>query len=115
MRAYKAFDDSEMEELGDIAKEQIPALVDEADESLSGDRQFGIGLYRSEQDFMEVRPVGKSEFLIWSDVISASKGIVGLLSRKKHIQKVVQGRDKAIESASDYWDMARDAFEQKYS
>lgn len=114
MRAYKAFDESGIEELGPISKELVPGLIAAAEASLSG-KSFGIGLYRSEKDFMEVRPVGKSEYLIWSDRIAGSGGILGWLVRKPHIQKAVVGQAKAIEAALYYMDSSRAAFERKYS
>lgn len=114
MRAYKAFDDSGIEELGVVSREQVPVLIEAAEASLSG-KHFGVGFYRSEKDFVEVRPVGKSEYLIWSDCISGGRGILGWFSRKRHIQKTVSGRASAIEAALYYMDFSRDAFERKYS
>ena len=114
MRAYKAFDESGIEELGPVSKEQVPALIAAAETSLSG-KSFGLGLYRSEKDFIEVRPVGKSEYLIWSDRITGGGGILSWLARKPHIQKIVAGQAQAIEAAFYYMDSSRDAFERKYS
>ncbi|MDR7134081.1 hypothetical protein J2X06_001265 [Lysobacter niastensis] len=114
MRAYKAFDESGIEELGPVSKDQVPALIAAAEASLSGE-SFGVGLYRSKKDFMEVRPVGKSEYLIWSDRISDGVGVLGWLTRKQHIEKIVNGQAQAIEAALYYMDFSRDAFERKYS
>jgi len=67
MRAYLAYDDSGIKELGDVSKDDLPALIEQADASLATHKQCGVGLYRSEKDFLEIRPAGKSEYLIWSD------------------------------------------------
>ena len=117
MNAYKTID-SDIEELGEVTKEQIQNLLnglDELDALLSEDKICSIGLCRSETDFMEIRPVGKSQYLIWSDRISASKGLMGKLFGKRHIEKVVEGRAQAIEAANFYMEHPRDEFEQKYS
>ena len=114
MRAYKIYDELDMEELGDIKKGQISALLDEADASLSSDKPYGIGLYRSEEDFVEIRPVGHSGYLIWSDRLSTPRGFMGLLSRKKRIEKIIENRAQAIEAAICYMEQSRDEFEQKY-
>ena len=118
MRAYKAYDESGIEELGDVSKEQVSSLIELADASLASEKQFGIGFYRSETDFVEIRPVGKSEFMVWSDRIvkSASSGLLGLFQKKKsNIDKIVVGLDAAVEAVSYYMDYSREAFEQKYT
>ena len=118
MRAYKAYDESGIEELGDVSKDQISSLIELADASLESKKQFGVGFYRSEKDFLEIRPIGKSEFMVWSDRIvkSASSGLMGFFQKKKsNIDKIVVGRDAAIEAVSYYMDYSREAFEQKYS
>jgi hypothetical protein len=118
MRAYKAFDESGIEELGEVAKDQVSALIGEAEASQATDKQFGVGFYRSEKDFLEIRPVGKSEHMIWSDRItrSANTGLSSLFSKTKNkIDKVVIGQEKATEAVLYYMDYSREAFEQKYS
>ncbi len=118
MRAYLAYDDGAIEELGDIERGQVASLIEKADGSLASDRQFGIGLYRNERDFFEIRPVGKSEYMLWSDIIakSQSSGLLGFLfKRKTHIDKVVSGRDTAAEAALYYMEYSREAFERRYT
>jgi hypothetical protein len=118
MRPYKAYDESGIEELGDDSKDQISSLIEQADTSLATDKQFGIGFYRTEKDFLEIRPVGKSEYMIWSDRIArnANVGFLGLFSKaKSHIDLIVSGREKAIEAVLYYMNYSREAFEQKYS
>jgi len=118
MRAYKAYDESGIEELGEVAKDQVPSLIERADASLATDKQFGVGFYRSEKDFLEIRPVGKSEYMIWSDRIvrNTSAGFLGSFSKtNSNIDKIVAGREKAVEAVLYYMDYSREAFEQKYS
>jgi hypothetical protein len=118
MRAYKAYDEGDIDELGDIDKEKVASLIDKADASQAAEKQFGVGFYRSEKDFLEIRPVGRSQFMVWSDVLaqSRSSGLLGFFSlRKAHIDKIVTGRDAAIEVVHYYMDNSREAFESKYS
>lgn len=117
MRAYFAYDTGGMEELGETSQEQIPSLIARADASLSTDNQFGVGLYRSDDDFVEIRPVGNGEYLIWSDIIAvgSDRGFLSLLfGRKQHIDKVVAGRDLATAAAYDYMERSRAEFERRY-
>lgn len=117
MRAYFAYDEGGIEELGETTKEQMLSLIEQAEASLIGDKQFGVGFYRTERDFFEVRPVGKSQYMLWSDLISDSgnRGFVARLLRKKtHIEKIVAGRDLAVAAAYDYLESSREEFERKY-
>ncbi len=118
MRAYIAHDEGGIEELGEVEKDQLLSLIDRAEASLATEKQFGVGFYRSEKDFLEVRPVGKSQFMIWSDVIAinTSSGLLGVFSKKKaHIEKLVSGREAAVGAVSYYMDYSRGAFEREYS
>jgi hypothetical protein len=117
MRAYFAYDEGGIEELGEITREQVPSLIEQAEASLTQDKQFGVGFYRSERDFFEVRPVGKSQYMLWSDLIadSGNRGFVArFLQRKTHINKIVDGRDLAVAAAYDYFESSREEFERKY-
>jgi len=118
MRAYKAYDESGIEELGDVSKDQVSLLIEQADASLTTAKQFGVGFYRTEKDFLEIRPVGKSEYMVWSDRIAGNTntGFLGFFSKaKRHIDTTVTGREKAVEAVLYYMDYSREAFEQKYS
>jgi hypothetical protein len=117
MRAYFAYDEGGIEELGEATREQVLSLIARAEASLSGDKQFGAGFYRSERDFFEVRPVGNSQFMLWSDLIadSGNRGFVARFLRSKaHIEKIVSGRDLAVAAAYDYIECSREEFERKY-
>jgi hypothetical protein len=118
MRAYIAYDDGGIDELGDADKEQVNALIEKAETSLATEEQFGIGFYRNKKDFLEIRPVGKSEYMIWSDIIAKneSPALLGIFSRRKgHIEKIVIGREAAAEVACYFMEYSREAFELKYS
>jgi len=117
MRAYIAYDEGGIEELGEVDRDGVVPLIGRADAALSKDRQFGVGFYRSKKDFLEVRPVGKSEYLLWSDLIARTEraGFLGLFSRRKaHIDKIVAGREAAAAAVYCYMDHPREAFERKY-
>ena len=117
MRAYIAYDEGGIEELGEIERDGVLPLIDRADASLSKKSQFGVGFCRSKKDFLEVRPVGKSEYLLWSDAIAkaGSAGFLGLFFRRKaHIDKIVAGRDAAATAVYYYMDYPRETFERKY-
>jgi hypothetical protein len=117
MRAYFAYDEGGIEELGESSKERVLSLIEQAEVSLTGDKQFGVGFYRTERDFFEVRPVGKSQYMLWSDIIadSANRGFVArFLQKKAHIEKIVDGRDLAVAAAYDYFESSREEFERKY-
>jgi hypothetical protein len=117
MRAYFAYDEGGIEELGETPREKVPLLIEQAEASLSGDKQFGVGFYRTERDFVEVRPVGKSQYMIWSDLISGNDTrdfLARFLQRKSHIDKIVAGRELAVAATHDYFDCSREEFERKY-
>jgi hypothetical protein len=93
-------------------------LIDKADASLAAENRFGIGFYRSEKDFVEIRPAGKSEYMLWSDIITKSErsGILGFFSkRKNHIDRIIMGRLAAAEAVYYYIDHSREEFERRYS
>jgi hypothetical protein len=56
--------------------------------------------------------------MVWSDVLaqSGSSGFLGFFTRQKaHIEKIVKGREAAIEVVHYYMDKSREAFESKYN
>jgi hypothetical protein len=117
MRAYKAYVESGIEECGEIAKAEVSSLIAQADAALNTDQHFAVGFYRSEKDFVEIRPVGKSEYMVWSDRITAnaSSGFLGFFAKsKRHIDSIVTSREQAVEAVFYYMDHSRKAFEQKY-
>ena len=113
MRAYKGFEESGIEELGPVSGEQVADLIAAAEASLSN-KPYGLGLYRSKKDFVGIRPVGDSEYLVWSDRISGG-GLLARFFSSGHIEKVVRSRAEAVEAALYYMDSSREAFERKYS
>lgn len=118
MRAYIAYDEGGIEELGEANKDQVLTLIDKADASLAGAKQFGVGFCRSEKDFLEIRPVGKSQYMLWSDLIvkGQSTGFASFFSRRKtHIDNIVNGREAAAGVVYNYMEYSREEFERKYS
>ena len=112
MKAYKAYLDSGIEELGDKPLNVVLDLIRSARQS-EDVKEFGIGFYRSERDFMEVRYVGKDQYLIWSDRIVGP--LWKRLLSKRHIEKIVDGDQGALEAVSVYFEQSRERFEQRYS
>lgn len=114
MRVYKGYDSGDIEELGSLVEDNIPEMIDGAVNSL-GSNDYCIGIYRSEKDFMEVRPVGNEQFLIWSDRIIKHGNLFKRLMLKAHIEKVVNGRENAISAINLYVNGSREEFEQCYT
>ncbi|MDR2240788.1 MAG: hypothetical protein LBE33_10125 [Zoogloeaceae bacterium] len=119
MNAYLTYDDGRIIELGEIEKSGVLALIEKAESSLSlpQEEYFGVGFCRNEDDFVEIRPVGKSQYMIWSDIIAEKKrGFLGLFSgRGAHIEKIVVGTSAAADAAYYYMDHSREEFETEYS
>ncbi|WP_111265062.1 hypothetical protein [Marilutibacter maris] len=115
MRAYR-LSRRGIEELGPVSSEQVQALIADAEASLSGagDEGFGIGLYRSEQDFIEIAPVGNDTFLLHSDRICDRRGLLARLFGGCHIQTRLVGRRQAIDAAQYYLEVSRESFERRY-
>lgn len=113
MRAYKLFVESGIEELGPVAREDVPALMASVEETPDVDWR-GVGFYRDEKDFVEINPVGDSKFMIWSDLIAGEKRFLSWPSRKRCIERIVIGRARAVEAVLDYMDLSREEFEEKY-
>jgi hypothetical protein len=114
MRAYKAFEESGIEELGTVSKSQIPALIAAATLSMAEKNSFAVGLYRSEADFVEIRPVSKDAYLIYADRIAQNGGMLGWLFRKAPIEKTLNSQAYAVEAAYYFMDESRASFERKY-
>ena len=114
MREYIAYDDSGIEELGDVSKGQVLSLIEQAVASLANDKQFAVGFCRRESDFLEIRPVWKSQYMIWSDRL-VPRRLRDVSRVKRHIEKVVIGREAAHEAVLFYMDDSREAFEARYT
>ena len=111
------YEQGEVKELGQVGRKQIRGLVEQADLSSVTVRPYGVGFYRSEADFLEITPVGRSEFLLWSDFIvkRSGGGLFRFLRRdKRHIDTCIRGREAAIAVAHNYVDLSRQAFERKF-
>jgi hypothetical protein len=114
MRVYKGYDTGKIEELGAPDQSALPTLLSEAVSSI-GKNDFCIGVNRSEKDFVEIRPVGKSQYMVWSDRLCKTGTFWQRLSQTRNIQKVVEGEERAIEALNTYMDESREAFEQAYT
>ena len=117
MRAYFAYGGGEISELGPAGLDELDSLLAQAEASLaepSAERQFGLGLCRSDDDFAQVSPVGRGEYLLWSDRIVRKGGLLGLLARSRPIQPILQSRTAALEALRFYMQSSREAFEARY-
>lgn len=117
MRAYMRYEQGEVKELGEVGRKQVQGLIDRADFSIVTPRPYGLGFYRSEADFLELTPVGQSEFLLWSDLITGRQDaslLRSLLRSKQHIDIIVKGREAAAAVVLEYMDSSRQAFERRF-
>lgn len=117
MRAYMRYEQGEVRELSEVGCKQVQGLVDRADFAIVTPRPYGLGFYRSEADFLELTPVGQSEFLVWSDLIIGRRDagwVRSLLGSKQHLDIIVKGREAAAAVVLEYMDSSRQAFERKF-
>jgi hypothetical protein len=112
VKVYKAYLESGIEEIGDKPLNVAIDLIRSARQS-EGNKEFGIGFYRSQGDFMEVRYVGMDRYLIWSDRIVGP--LWKRLFSKHHIEKIVNGDQAALEAVTVYFEESRERFEKKYA
>ena len=114
MIVYKGYDTGTIEELGVLDQSALSALLSEAVNSI-GKNDFCIGINRSKKDFVEIRPVGKSQYMVWSDRLCKTGTFWQRLSQPRNIQKVVEGEERAIEALNTYMSESREAFERAYT
>lgn len=117
MRAYFAYGGGKLLELGPVGSDKLDELLAQAEQSLVEpdlERQFGLGLCRSDRDFAQVTPAGGGEYLLWSDRIVGSGGLLGIFTRSRPISPVLQGRAAALTALEVYMKSSRDAFEARY-
>ncbi len=114
MKIYKCFDSGGIEELGELKSTDLPELLTQAVDSL-GNNDFGIGAQRSEKDFVEVRPVGKDQFMVWSDRICKTGTFFQRLVQSGNIEKTIEGEKLALEVFRVYRNQSRESFEAKYT
>jgi hypothetical protein len=114
MNIYKCYDSGGIEELGFYNEKELPRLISQAVESL-GNNDFGIGVNRTEKDFVEIRPVGNNQFMLWSDRLNKSGSFLSKIFQSRNIQLTLKGEDEAIEAIKHYVMSSRERFEEKYS
>ncbi len=112
MKAYRAFDGSEIEAFGEMEFDQIFELIEESIGSLGGGREFGIGIFRSEKDVLEIRPVGNDIFLIGSDYIALP--FWKKLFSKNHMSPIVSGMGAVKNVIRSYTEKSRIECEKEY-
>ena len=110
-RAYFCHDDGRIEELGVVTVDRLDELLTRAEQSLPTQGGFGVGLYRSERDFVQVTPVGRGQYLVYSDRIVRAAGFRALFARRRLIQPIVDGRGAALDVCRRYMQLSREAFE----
>jgi hypothetical protein len=117
MRAYFAYGGGKISELGPLDPAKLDELLGRAELSLAEpdvESQFGLGVCRSDSDFAQVTPVGKGEYLLWSDRIVKKGGLLGLFTPAKPICPVLKGRGAALEALHMYTASSREEFEARY-
>ena len=114
MRIYKGYGTGKIEELGVLDQSVLAALLSEAVSSI-GKNDFCIGVNRSKSDFVEIRPLGKSQYMVWSDRLCKTGKFWQRLSQTRNIQKIVEGKERAIEALDIYINESREAFERAYT
>ena len=116
MNAYKALGEGGIEELGPSAELDLAELIAIADGAVSDDTtSFGIGLARTDTDFVEVHPVGKDQYMEWSDRICNARSFWRRLTQPAHIQMIVHGRTAALQALEDFTRLSRQEFEDSYT
>jgi hypothetical protein len=122
MKVYKCFAEKPREELGELSVEQVFALLQEisAREATAGpgEDDFGIGLARSEDDFVEINYLGEEKYLIWSDrlrpVHSGTVLVTTFTPRTGQIEAMVKGEQGARDAVLLYLQQPREVFERTF-
>lgn len=95
MNIYKCYDEGGIEKLGKYDEKTFPALLFRAVESLGGN-DLGIGISRTEEDFIEIRPVGKDQYLLWSDRLHRHGSVLSRLFQDTNIQQTIKGKSQVM-------------------
>ena len=114
MKVYKAYVETGIEEQGELLPSQIPQLLKEAAYSLNNN-DYSLGFRRSDEDFIEVSYVGKSQYLLWSDSICKIGSFWQRLFKPRHIQPILQGEGEALKAIDIYINNPREHFETTYT
>ena len=114
MRMYKCYDDSGIEELGNYDEKIFRSLLAKAAESV-GEEDFIIGVYKSDEDFIEICPVGDDGYLLWSDRLHKSGSFFSRLFQEAKIQKIIDGENQIMKIVQDYTISSRKDFELEHS
>ncbi len=115
MNAYKSFCDGQLQELGEVGPSDVTALLADADTALSsGQPSYSLGFCRSDSDFLEICPVGRSQYLLHADLLATPWSFKRFLTRKSHIERIVTGAPAAIQTVLDFMERPREEFERIY-
>mgnify|MGYP000686279733 CR=1 FL=1 len=114
MNVYKGYDSGKIEDIGNVSRPGIEQLLREAVESI-GNNDFCIGLNRSDKDFVEIRPVGNSQYIVWSDRLCKIGSFWQRFLQTRNIEKIVEGESNALQAIEIYINKPREHFEQTYT
>ena len=117
MRAYFVYGGGDILELGPTSIDKLDSLFSKAEASLAepeAERQFGLGICRTDRDFAQVTPVGGGEYLLWSDRIVRKGGLLWFFATSRPIQPTLQSRVAALDALRFYMESSREAFEARY-
>lgn len=120
-KLYKSSIGSGIEELGAIPLgdvERIKTVLVEAEKASQlndAEAHFSVGLSRSDQDFIEVFPIGNGQYRLHSDRISSNvswwQGFVSWLRHRDQIDVVLSNQAAALDAFEYYLRQSRSAFE----
>ena len=114
MKAYKGYESGEIEEILAFNENSLRKLLADSIASLESD-YFCFGLKRNKKDFVEIHPVGKSQFIVRSDRICKSGSFWQRLSQSGTIEKTVGSEAEVLSILSTYMHHTREEFESKYT
>lgn len=123
-KLYKSYVGSGIEELGVFSLgevERIKTLLLEAEKALllsDVEGHFAVGLSRSDQDFIEVFPIGNGQYRLYSDRISSAgawwQAFISWLQHRDHIDVTLHNQAAALNAFEYYQQQPRSAFERHF-
>ena len=114
MNAYKAYESGEIEEILAFNENSLRKLLADSIASLGSD-YFCFGLQRSNKDFVEIHPVGKSQFIFRSDRLCKSGSFWQRLTQSGTIERKVESEEEVLSILNTYMHHTREEFESKYA
>jgi hypothetical protein len=114
MRAYRLSNVEGKVELGPAEPGRLDEWLAGVDASAADTDYSTFGLYRDEEDFIELGAIGKGRFLLHSDRLGRAAGWLRALFQKPHLERALSSRAQALVCAQDYLALTRERFEDKY-